>query len=66
MTDRLQINQTILHENLNDLIVYNRQNAVTLRVYNKNLEKRIKLKLAKNLVAQNIMKNIVDSEDFKI
>ena len=36
MTDKSQINQTILHKNLNDSIVYNRQNAATLRVYNKD------------------------------
>ena len=66
MTDKSQINQTILHENSNDSIVYNRQNAATLRVYNRDLKKRIKQKLAKNSIAQNIMKNIADNEDFKI
>ena len=51
MIDKSQINQTILHENQDDLIVYNRQNVVTLRVYNKDLEKKIKQELAKNLIA---------------
>ena len=55
-----------MHENSDDFIVYNRQNVVTLRVYNKNLEKKIKLKLAKNSVAQNIMKNIANNTNFKI
>ena len=66
MTDKLRVNQTILHKNSDDLIVYNRQNATILRVYNKDLEKKIKLKLAKNSIAQNIMKNIADNTDFKI
>jgi hypothetical protein len=30
MTDRSQINQTILQQNQNDFIVYNKQNAATL------------------------------------
>ena len=66
MTDKLQINQIILHENSDNSIVYNRQNVTILQVYNKDLEKKIKLKLAKNLIAQNIMKNIADNADFKI
>ena len=66
ITDKSQVNQTILQKNLDDFIVYNRQNAVTLRVYNKDLEKKIKLKLAKNLVAQNIIENIADNANFKI
>ncbi len=66
MTDRSQINQTILQQNQDDLIVYNKQNAATLRIYNQNLEKRIKLKLAKNLVAQNIIENIADNTNFEI
>ena len=55
-----------MHENLNDLIVYNRQNAVTLRVYNKDLEKKIKQELAKNSIVQNIIKNIADNTNFEI
>ena len=66
MIDKSQINQTILHENSDDLIVYNRQNATILRVYNKDLENKIKLKLAKNSIAQNIMKNIADNADVEI
>ena len=66
MTDKSQINQTILHENLDDFIVYNRQNAATLQVYNKDFEKKIKQELAKNSVAQNIIKNIVNNTNFEI
>ena len=55
-----------MHKNSDDSIVYNRQNATTLRVYNKDLEKKIKLKLAKNSIAQNIIKNIADNADFEI
>jgi len=66
MTDRSQINQTILQQNQNDFIVYNKQNAATLWIYNRDLEKRIKLKLAKNSVAQNIIKNIADNVNFEI
>ena len=55
-----------MQENSNDFIIYNRQNAATLRVYNKNLEKKIKQELAKNIVVQNIIQNIVDNEDFDI
>ena len=66
ITDKSQINQTILHKNSDDLIVYNRQNAATLRVYNRDLKKKIKQELVKNSIAQNIMKNIADNEDFKI
>lgn len=65
MTDRSQINQIILHENSDDSIVYNRQNAATLRVYNRDLERKIKQELAKNSVAQNIIKNIADNADFE-
>ena len=66
MTDRSQINQTILQQNQNDFIVYNKQNAATLWIYNRDLEKQIKLKLTKNLVAQNIIKNIADNANFEI
>ncbi len=66
MIDRLQINQTILQENQDDFIVYNKQNAATLRIYNRDLKKRIKLELAKNSVAQNIIKNIADNANFEI
>ena len=51
MTDKLQVSQIILQKNSDDFIVYNRQNAATLRVYNKDFEKKIKLKLIKNSVA---------------
>ena len=51
MTDKLQINQIILQENSDDLIVYNKQNTATLWINNRDLEKRVKLKLAKNSVA---------------
>jgi len=66
MTNRSQINQTILQQNQNDFIVYNKQNAAMLWIYNRDLEKRIKLKLAKNSVAQNIIENIADNANFQI
>ena len=66
MTDRSQVNQTILQENSDDSIVYNRQNAATLRIDNRDLEKRVKLELAKNSVAQDIIKNIEDNANFEI
>jgi len=66
MTDKLQINQTILQENSDDLIVYNKQNAATLWINNRDLEKRVKLKLAKNSVAQNIIENIKNNVNFEI
>ena len=50
ITNKLQINYFILQKNQDDSIIYNKQNAVTLRVYNRNLEKKIKQELAKNLV----------------
>ncbi len=64
--NRSQINQTILQQNQNNFIVYNKQNAATLRIYNQDLKKRIKLKLAKDSVAQNIIKNIADNANFEI
>ena len=51
MTDKFQVSQTILQKNSDGFIVYNKQNAVTLRVYNKDLESEIKKKLTKNFVA---------------
>ncbi len=66
MIDRSQVNQTILQQNQDDFIVYNKQNATTLWIYNQDLEKWIKLKLAKNSVAQNIIKNIADNANFEI
>ena len=66
MTDRSQVNQAILQENSDGSIVYNRQNAATLRIDNKDLEKRVKLELAKNSVAQDIIENIEDNADFEI
>ena len=66
MTDKSQINQTILQENQNDFIVYNKQNAATLWINNRDLEKRVKLKLAKNSVAQDIIENIENNVNFKI
>ncbi len=66
MTDKSQVNQTILQENSDDLIVYNRQNAATLRINNRDLEKRVKLELAKNSVAQNIIKNIENNANFEV
>jgi len=66
MTDRLQVNQTILQENSDDSIVYNRQNAATLQINNKDFEKRVKLKLAKNSVAQDIIENIENNANFEI
>jgi len=66
MTDKSQVNQTILQENFDDSIVYNRQNAVTLRINNKDFEKRVKLELAKNSVAQDIIKNIKNNVNFEI
>ena len=55
-----------MQKNLNDSIIYNEQNAVTLRVYNKDLEKRIKQELAKNSIAQKIIENIIENTDFEI
>ena len=66
MTDKSQVNQIILQENSNNFIVYNKQNAATLRVYNRDLEKKIKQELAKNIVVQNVIQNIADNEDFDI
>jgi len=66
MTDRSQVNQTILQENSDNSIVYNRQNAVTLRINNRDLEKQVKLELAKNSVAQNIIENIKNNVNFEI
>ena len=66
MTDKSQVNQTILQENSDDSIVYNKQNAVTLWINNRDLEKRVKLKLAKNSVAQDIIENIENNVNFEI
>ncbi len=66
MTDKSQINQIILQENSDDLIVYNKHNAATLQINNKDLKKWVKLKLAKNLVAQDIIKNIKNNMNFEI
>ena len=66
MTDKSQVSQTILQENSDDFIIYNRQNAATLRVYNRDLEEKIKQEIAKNIVAQNVIQNIADNEDFDI
>ena len=66
MTDKSQINQMILQKNSDDFIIYNKQNAVTLRVYNRNLENKIKQELAKNFVVQNVIQNIINNEDFDI
>ena len=66
MTDKSQINQIILQENSDDSIVYNRQNAVTLQINNRDLEKWVKLKLTKNSVAQDIIKNIENNANFEI
>ncbi len=66
MTGKSQVNQTILQQNQNNSIVYNKQNAATLWIYNQNLKKQIKLKLAKNLVTQNIIENIADNMNFEI
>ncbi len=66
MIDKSQINQTILQENQNNFIIYNKQNAATLWINNRNLEKWVKLKLAKNLVAQDIIENIEDNVNFEI
>ncbi len=66
ITDKLQVNQTILQQNQIDFIVYNKQNVVMLWIYNQDLEKRIKLKLAKNSVTQNIIENIADNANFEI
>ena len=66
MINRLQINQTILQQNQNDSIVYNKQNAATLWIYNKDLKKKIKLKLMKNSIMQNIIENIADNLNFEL
>ena len=66
MTNRSQVNQTILQENSDDSIVYNRQNAITLRINNRDLEKRVKIELAKNSVAQDIIENIENNANFEI
>ncbi len=64
--DKLQINQTILQKNLNDSIVYNKQNAATLWINNRDFKKWVKLKLAKNSVTQNIIENIKNNVNFEI
>ena len=66
MTDKSQVNQTILQKNSDDSIVYNRQNAVTLQINNRDLKKRVKLELAKNSVAQDIIENIENNANFEI
>ncbi len=66
MTDKSQVNQTILQENSNDSIVYNKQNAATLQINNRDLEKWVKLELAKNSVAQDIIENIKNNANFEI
>ncbi len=66
MTDRSQVNQTILQENSDDSIIYNRQNAATLRIDNRDLEKRVKLELVKDSVAQDIIENIENNANFEI
>jgi len=66
MTDKSQINQTILQENSDDLIVYNRQNAATLWINNKDFKKWVKLKLAKNSVTQDIIENIENNANFEV
>ncbi len=66
MTDKSLINQTILQENSDDSIVYNKQNVTTLQINNKDLEKWVKLKLVKNSVTQDIIKNIKNNADFEI
>ncbi len=66
MTNRSQVNQTILQENSDDSIVYNRQNAITLRINNRDLERRVKLELAKNSVTQDIIENIENNANFEI
>ncbi len=66
MTDRSQVNQTILQENSDDSIVYHRQNAATLWINNRDLEKRVKLELAKNSIAQDIIENIENNANFEI
>ena len=66
ITNKSQVNQVILQENSDDSIIYNRQNAITLRVHNKDLEKKIKLKFTKNSIVQNIMRHITENTDFEI
>ena len=66
MTDKFQVNQIILQKNSDDFIIHNRQSAVTLRIYNKDLENKIKQEFTKNFVAQNVILNIADNEDFNI
>ncbi len=66
MTDKSQINQTILQKNSDDSIVYNRQNAATLQINNRDFEKWVKLKLMKNSVTQDIIKNIKNKMNFEI
>jgi len=66
MTDRSQVNQIILQENSDDSIVYNRQNAATLQINNRDLEKRVKLELTKNSITQDIIKNIKNNANFEI
>ena len=51
MINKSQISQIILHKNSDDFIIYNRQNAATLRVYDRDLNRTFKQKLTKNLVA---------------
>ena len=66
MTNRFQVNQIILQKNLDDFIIYNKQNAATLQIYNRDLEKKIKQELAKDFVAQNVIQNIINNKDFNI
>ncbi len=66
MIDKLQINKIILQENLNDSIVYNRQNAATLQINNRDFKKWIKLKLVKDSVTQDIIENIENNANFEI
>ncbi len=66
MIDKSQINQIILQENSDDSIFYNKQNAATLWINNKDLEKWVKFKLAKNSVTQDIIENIKNNVNFEI
>ena len=66
MIDKFQVNQIILQENSDNFIIYNRQNAATLRVYNRDSENKIKQELAKNFVVQNVIQNIIDNKNFDI
>ena len=65
MINKSQVSQTILHKNQDDSIFYNRQNAATLQIYDRNLEKKVKQELTRDSVVQNIIENIINNLNFE-